>query len=204
MIEKKSKFWAPGGPAGQCCLIGSLIWKYQKFCSQYWIDYSGLTINYSIMFDFNSLTETLHLEFTDCRKIELSWVDWLMCDSIKWLVLTFSGFVQLSKMWWGTKTCWLNDWSDWLRRGGGGALGQRGCGGAGYWLQVIQHFRSVMKLQISQFTKISTWRTVACECDRKLSLVHLDFLILQIHLRPCQRSRSVSVPWCCNRCQAYH
>ena len=89
----------------------------------------------------------------------LSWVDWLMSDSIKWLVLTFSGFVQLSKMWWGTKTCWLNDWSDWLRRGG--ALGQRGCGGAGYWLEVIQHFRCVIKLQISQFTEISTWLTVA-------------------------------------------
>ena len=72
---KLSKFWAPGGPAGQCCLIGSLIWKCQKFCSQYWIDYSRLTINYSFMFDFNSLTETLHLEFTDCRKIvELSWL----------------------------------------------------------------------------------------------------------------------------------
>ena len=125
---KLSKFWAPGGPAGQCCLIGSLIWKYQKFCSQYWIDYSGLTINYSIMFDFNSLTETLHLEFTDCRKIELSWVAWLMCDSIKWLVLTFSGFVQLSKMWWGTKTCWLNDWSDWLRRGGGELWGSEDVG----------------------------------------------------------------------------
>ena len=118
MIEKKSKFWAPGGPAGQCCLIGSLIWKCQKFCSQYWIDYSGLTINYSFMFDFNSLTETLHRCSRIAEKL-LSWVDWLMCDSIKWLVLTFSGFVQLSKMWWGTKTCWLNDWSDWLRRGGG-------------------------------------------------------------------------------------
>ena len=70
-----SKFGVLGSPAGQCCLIGSLIWKYQKFCSQYWIDYSGLTINYAIMFDFKSLTETLHLEFTDCRKIvELSWL----------------------------------------------------------------------------------------------------------------------------------
>ena len=31
-----------------------------------------------------------------------------------------------------------------------------------------------------QFTKIYTWRTVACEFDGKLSLVHLEFLILQI------------------------
>ena len=186
------------------CLFGSLIWRYQKFCSQYWIDYSGLTINYSIMFDFNSLTETLHLEFTDCRKIELSWVDWLMCDSIKWLVLTFSGFVQLSKMWWGTKTCWLNDWSDWLRRGGGELWGSEDVGELDIDWKWSNIFGVWWNWRFLNLLRFQPGRTVACECDWKLSLVHLDFLILQIHLRPCQRSRSVSVPWCCNRCQAYH
>ena len=189
---KLSRFWVPGGPAGQCCLIGSLIWKYQKFCSQYWIDYSGLTINYSIM------------EFTDCRKIELSWVDWLMCDSIKWLVLTFSGFVQLSKTWWGTKTCWLNDWSDWLRRRGG-ALGWRGCGGAGYWLQVIQHFGVWWNSRFHNLLRFQPGGQLLVSVMGGFRLFIWNFWFSRSrHLRPCQRSRSVSVPRCCNRCQAYH
>ena len=134
----------------------------------------------------------------------LSWVDWLMCDSIKWLVLTFSGFVQLSKMWWGTKTCWLNDWSDWLRRGGGELWGSEDVGELDIdwkWSNIFVVWWNWRFLNLLRF---QPGRTVACECDWKLSLVHLDFLILQLHLRPCQRSRSVSVPWCCNRCQAYH
>ena len=131
-------FGVPGGPAGQCFFIGSWYENTKTFAPNI-----GLTIVgwLSTMLLCLILTVWLKPTFGVHGLPKFFWVE--LTDSC----LTFSGFVQLSKMWWGTKTCWLNDWSDWLRRGG--ALGQRGCGVAGYWLEVFQHFQWVMKLQIT-------------------------------------------------------